>query len=89
MEKDKFKKFIHKLITIIAFLFLSGCTSGQSSAPVVMQEIITVCSCRTDRYNCADFKTRREARELYECCMKKVGYDVHHLDRDSDGIACE
>jgi len=37
----------------------------------------------------ADLKTRREAREKYECCMNKVGYDVHNLDADLDGIACE
>ncbi|MCK4540078.1 excalibur calcium-binding domain-containing protein [Candidatus Parcubacteria bacterium] len=48
-----------------------------------------VCSCRSDRYNCNDFKTRREAREKYECCMRKVGYDAHNLDGDSDGVACE
>ncbi len=32
---------------------------------------------------------RWEAREVYECCMKKAGYDVHQLDGDLDGRACE
>ena len=80
-----------KLIVIsIPFLFLTGCATGQASEQIIPEpKIETVCSCRSDRYNCADFKTRREAREKYECCMRKVGYDVHNLDGDSDGVACE
>ena len=38
---------------------------------------------------CDDFSTQAEAQALYECCMAKVGYDVHRLDRDRDGVACE
>ncbi len=71
-------------------LILTSCVASQASEQIIPeQKISTVCSCRSDRYNCADFKTRREAREKYECCMRKVGYDVHRLDRDKDGIACE
>jgi hypothetical protein len=82
---------MYRIIIIIPILFLlAGCSDNQTLVRVISEsKIKKVCSCRTDRYNCADFKTRREARELYDCCMRKVGYDVHHLDRDSDGIACE
>ena len=81
---------MRRLIIVPILLLLSGCAASHTSDKIVTEpEIKTVCSCRTDRYNCADFKTRREARELYDCCMRKVGYDVHKLDRDSDGIACE
>ena len=80
-----------RLITIVfIFLVLTGCVASQASEQIIPeQKTSTVCSCRSDRYNCADFKTRREAREKHECCMQKVGYDVHNLDRDSDRIACE
>ena len=79
-----------RLIIIPILFLLTGCSSNQTIVRAIPEpEIKTVCSCRSDRYNCADFKTRREARELYDCCMQKVGYDVHKLDRDSDGIACE
>jgi len=75
---------------IIIFLALTGCVAGQASEQIIPEsKTNTVCACRSDRYNCVDFKTRREAREKYECCMEKVGYDVHNLDRDSDGLACE
>ena len=81
---------MHRIIIIPILLLLTGCSNSQTLVRTIPEpEIKTACSCRTDRYNCADFKTRREARELYDCCMRKAGYDVHKLDRDSDGIACE
>lgn len=45
--------------------------------------------CSSNRYNCSDFSTQREAQNALEYCMQKVGKDIHDLDRDSDGIACE
>ena len=85
---------MHKsIIFLLAVLFLiTGCSASEASK----QEIIKpapkpkqTCSCRSDRYNCNDFKTNREAQEAYECCMEKLGYDVHQLDGDLDGRACE
>ena len=80
-----------KLIVIsIPFLVLTSCAAGQASEQISPEpKTKTVCSCRSDRYNCADFETRRKAREKYECCMQKVGYDVHNLYGYSDGVACE
>ncbi len=49
----------------------------------------TSCYCSSNRYNCSDFTTHKEAQSLYECCLDKVGYDVHRLDADDDGLACE
>ncbi|MBT4805647.1 excalibur calcium-binding domain-containing protein [Candidatus Woesearchaeota archaeon] len=39
-------------------------------------------------YDCADFNTHAEAQKVFE---RDGGpsIDVHHLDRDGDGIACE
>ena len=48
------------------------------------------CSCSSNIYNCPDFSTHAEAQALYDCCIQKVGYDVHRLDgNDNDGLACE
>ena len=78
------------IIILFIFLVLTGCATSQATEQIIPeQKTSTVCSCRIDRYNCDDFKTRQEAREKYECCMQKVGYDVHNLDGDSDGLACE
>ncbi len=46
----------------------------------------TLCSYNT--YNCDDFSTHSEAQALYESCGG-VSNDVHQLDRDKDGSACE
>jgi len=46
-------------------------------------------TCSYDAYNCPDFSGHVQAQKVYECCLRKVGYDVHRLDRDKDGLACE
>lgn len=46
-------------------------------------------TCSYNAYNCKDFKTHSQAQYVYDCCKKKVGYDIHRLDRDKDGVACE
>jgi len=38
--------------------------------------------------NCRDFSTHTEARALFEQCGG-TSNDVHALDRDKDGQACE
>lgn len=45
--------------------------------------------CSYDAYNCSDFSTQRAAQACHDYCMARVGYDVHKLDADGDGEACE
>jgi len=47
----------------------------------------TICS--YNAYNCSDFTTQAEAQEVYEYCMQQVKKDIHGLDGDKDGVACE
>jgi len=47
------------------------------------------CYCTSNTYNCSDFQTHQEAQDLYNCCLQKIGSDIHRLDRDKDGSACE
>ncbi len=44
--------------------------------------------CSSNFYNCSDFKTQKEAQEIFEACggLEK---DIHKLDSDKDGKACE
>ena len=49
----------------------------------------TECYCAGNTYNCKDFQTHQEAQNLYNCCLQKVGADIHRLDGDKDGSACE
>lgn len=45
--------------------------------------------CSYDAYNCDDFSTQSEAQACYDYCFEQVGTDVHRLDGDDDGEACE
>lgn len=48
------------------------------------------CSAQDIDYNCKDFKTQKEANDLYQKC-KSAGknMDVYGLDGDKDGKVCE
>ncbi|MBR9677003.1 hypothetical protein GOV04_02585 [Candidatus Woesearchaeota archaeon] len=45
--------------------------------------------CFSNYYNCEDFDTELEAQAVYYHCKQEVGLDIHHLDGDDDGKACE
>lgn len=49
------------------------------------ESILEVCDCSGNLYNCPDFTNQGEAQECFIYC----GEDVHALDRDKDGVACE
>lgn len=61
------------------------------SDPVVLPTApgAPVCQCSGDFNNCGDFGSWRAAQDCFEYCMQSVGYDVHGLDGDNNGIACE
>ena len=44
--------------------------------------------CSSDSYNCGDFLTQKEAQLVFEDCGG-VDNDIHQLDRDGNGLACE
>jgi len=44
--------------------------------------------CSSDFYNCGDFDSHSEAQGVFEVCGGVDG-DVHRLDGDGDGVACE
>mgnify|MGYP003865062511 CR=1 FL=1 len=45
--------------------------------------------CDYDAYNCPDFATQLDAQACHDYCFALFGFDVHGLDSDNDGIACE
>ena len=48
-----------------------------------------VCSCSADLYNCSDFTTHAQAQACYSYCISQGAGDIHQLDADHDGVACE
>lgn len=49
----------------------------------------SVCLCHADLYNCSDFPTHAAAQACYDYCVAQGAGDIHELDSDRDGIACE
>jgi hypothetical protein len=48
-----------------------------------------VCGCSTDLYACSDFTTHERAQACFDFCLDTMGFDVHRLDGDDDGVVCE
>ncbi len=47
-----------------------------------------VASCEAEQYNCSDFLYQAQAQDVMERCGGE-GRDIHNLDGDGDGRACE
>lgn len=45
-------------------------------------------NCTSNIYNCGDFLTHEKAQDVFEFCGG-VSNDIHRLDSDKDGVACE
>jgi hypothetical protein len=45
--------------------------------------------CDQDRYNCPYFGTQSRAQACYNWCVSLGRGDIHRLDSDGNGLACE
>ena len=61
----------------------------EESEPEEIEPLEEICSCSSNIYNCDDFSTHNEAQDCYEYCLSVKDYDIHWLDGDDDGLACE
>lgn len=63
-----------------------------TTAPAVVSPIQlpsgTSVQCSYNAYDCSHFSSQAEAQRTYEMCGG-VTNDIHHLDEDHDGTACE
>ena len=57
--------------------------------PTATYAPVAVCSCSGNIYNCGDFSTHNAAQNCYEYCISQGAGDIHRLDGDDDGSACE
>jgi len=51
--------------------------------------LTAACSCSGDLYNCADFQTHASAQACFDYCVSQGRGDIHKLDGNNDGLACE
>jgi hypothetical protein len=59
-----------------------------TSTPTRIPRNKSVCSCRIDKYNCEYFKKQIQAQACFNFCFMLGAGDIHHLDEDHDGVAC-
>ena len=48
-----------------------------------------LCSCSGDTLNCPDLGTHSNAQACFEYCVSLGAGDIHRLDGNNDGVACE
>jgi hypothetical protein len=75
---------IKLIIAILLFSLLLGCTESYVEKGPSL-EFQTPSECSYNTYNCSNFATQEEAQKVFEICST----DIHDLDRDNDGLACE
>lgn len=47
------------------------------------------CSCNANTLNCSDFSSQSSAQACFDFCRSQGAGDIHLLDSDNDGEACE
>lgn len=57
--------------------------------PAAQPTAVPVCVCTHDAYNCTSFSRQSQAQACYNYCRELGRGDVHRLDRDNNGRACE
>ena len=62
--------------------------AGTPAPPLSIQSL-DACDCSGARYTCQDFSSWSLAQACFTACLVTVGFDVHNLDPDRNGIACE
>ena len=48
-----------------------------------------VCLCTGNLYNCSDFSSEAAAQACYNHCVSVGAGDIHRLDDNNNGVACE
>lgn len=52
-------------------------------------QVVGPCPCSADTLNCSDFDTHDEAQACFDFCVSQGAGDIHRLDSDNNGVACE
>ena len=57
--------------------------------PPTLTPVAAVCSCEGDTYNCDDFSFHSSAQSCFSYCSASGAGDIHNLDNNGNGLACE
>jgi hypothetical protein len=64
-------------------------TQTAIAAPTLPPLQPVVCSCVEDILGCDDFTTQADAQACLSGCLAQGAGDIHNLDANEDGLACE
>ena len=81
------KKNIVIIVLTLTIIFVSLSVTNNKANLVLAAS--GNCQCSGNLYNCDDFSTHEDAQACYDKCKRETGADIHRLDRDKDGVACE
>jgi endonuclease YncB( thermonuclease family) len=68
---------------------LPGTATSTARPPATKQPSVGVCDCDHNKYNCSSFASRADAQACFDYCVGQGAGDVHLLDSNSNGLACE
>lgn len=64
-------------------------TPSATPTPTATTNPAAPCPCDGDTLNCSDFETQPEAQACFDYCVSIGRGDIHKLDQNNDGDACE
>jgi uncharacterized protein YgiM (DUF1202 family) len=67
----------------------SDSTAATQPPPPPPTQAVAVCECSGNIYNCGHFGSHAAAQACFAYCIEQGRGDIHRLDGDNDGIACE
>jgi len=89
------------VLSLVVTLTLRAVSSpSQQPTPVDPTTVVTpvatavvpyavTCTCSADLFACSSFPFWSAAQACFNQCRVEVGFDIHGLDEDGDGVACE
>ncbi|RME98035.1 MAG: hypothetical protein D6768_18295, partial [Chloroflexi bacterium] len=86
MHVTKILKSFGFAVVLPALLALSFSAIALAAGPDLQG---ATCDCSADTLDCRNFGSAREAQACFDACLASAGFDVHDLDVDGDGLACE
>ena len=63
--------------------------AGEVFPQASVVDSLEACRCDSSLYACTSFSNWAVAQACYTHCQVTAGYDIHNLDEDRNGIACE
>jgi len=84
-----FSLVVFLVFSIALFILRDKAEPNSITSQISRADVVeTIGYCDSNIYNCADFATQEEAQSMFESCGG-LKNDIHYLDGDKDGVACE